>query len=62
MNAEFWEKKLGKNKQRDALVTATLQAKGWQVLRIWECDLAQKNWPDVAARVKRATGSTLHGF
>lgn len=50
-NAEFWEKKLGKNKERDALVSTMLQAKGWKVLRIWECDLARKNWDAVYQRL-----------
>ena len=52
-NAEFWLKKLTRNKERDATVTATLQAKGWRVARIWECDLARKGWPTVAVRVQR---------
>ena len=51
-NAEFWEKKLAKNRERDAIVTATLQAKGWRVLRIWECELGRSHWTDVAAQVK----------
>lgn len=38
-NAEFWEKKLGKNKDRDQLVTARLTKKGWNVVRIWEHEL-----------------------
>ena len=55
-NAEFWAKKLAKNRERDATVTATLQAPGkgggWRVLRIWECDLGRSHWPEVAAQVK----------
>lgn len=38
-NAEFWETKLGKNKERDLFVTAKLAMKGWQVVRIWEHEL-----------------------
>ena len=51
-NAEFWAKKLVKNRERGAVVTATLQERGWRVLRVWECDLARKNWPQVAAQVR----------
>ena len=38
-NREFWEKKLLGNKERDKLVTKTLEEKGWKVLRIWEHEL-----------------------
>lgn len=35
-NKAFWARKLGANKARDRLVSNTLRAKGWRVLRIWE--------------------------
>lgn len=38
-NRDFWIPKIERNIQRDQAVTATLQAKGWRVLRIWESDL-----------------------
>ena len=38
-NRAFWVKKLTANKVRDRLVTRTLRAQGWRVLRIWEHDL-----------------------
>jgi DNA mismatch endonuclease, patch repair protein len=41
-NRAFWKKKLAANKRRDRLVTRTLQAHGWRVLRIWEHDLARQ--------------------
>jgi DNA mismatch endonuclease (patch repair protein) len=36
---EFWLPKFQKNVTRDRLVTRKLRKAGWQVLRIWECDL-----------------------
>jgi DNA mismatch endonuclease (patch repair protein) len=39
-NRLFWENKLSANKRRDRLVTRTLKADGWRVLRIWEHDLS----------------------
>lgn len=39
-NAEFWHKKLDKNKARDEFVTRELQNLGWKVIRIWEHELA----------------------
>ena len=35
-NAEFWRRKRATNRRRDRLVTRTLMARGWLVLRIWE--------------------------
>ncbi|WP_221029631.1 very short patch repair endonuclease [Opitutus sp. WL0086] len=37
--AEFWETKIGRNIQRDRIVSRTLRADGWAVIRIWECKL-----------------------
>ncbi|QVK30984.1 very short patch repair endonuclease [Pseudomonas syringae] len=34
---EFWLEKIGKNKARDSIHIASLQALGWRVLIIWEC-------------------------
>jgi len=39
-NRLFWENKLSANRRRDRLVTKTLRAGGWRVLRIWEHDLS----------------------
>lgn len=38
-NTKYWEQKIDRNKKRDALVTETLEEKGWTVLRIWESDI-----------------------
>ena len=38
-NREFWRRKLERNVLRDRLVSRTLRARGWRVLRIWEHDL-----------------------
>ena len=42
-NRSFWKNKFARNKTRDRLVTRTLRAQGWRVLRIWEHELARKN-------------------
>ena len=36
-NADFWEKKVRANQQRDILHNAELGLRGWRVLSIWEC-------------------------
>lgn len=38
-NAEFWRKKIERNMARDKLVTAMFKARGWRVIRVWECEL-----------------------
>ena len=36
-NADYWKKKVDRNRERDESVTQYLTGKGWTVLRIWEC-------------------------
>lgn len=36
---EFWEDKLNQNVSRDLRNRAALEAAGWQVLVVWECEL-----------------------
>lgn len=38
-NVEFWEAKIARNKHRDEITTAHLEALGWTVITIWECEL-----------------------
>lgn len=37
-NAEFWAKKRRSNVERDARNVSELEAQGWQVLTVWECE------------------------
>ena len=38
-NVEFWETKTARNRHRDEVTTAHLEALGWTVITIWECEL-----------------------
>ena len=38
-NVEFWETKIARNRHRDEVTEAHLQALGWHVITIWECEL-----------------------
>ena len=38
-NVEFWEVKIARNRHRDEVTTAHLEALGWTVITIWECEL-----------------------
>jgi DNA mismatch endonuclease (patch repair protein) len=40
---QFWKRKIAANRARDAKVTAELEALGWNVLTVWECELADVN-------------------
>jgi len=41
-NSQFWQDKITRNRQRDASNQAALQAAGWNVIVVWECQLAPK--------------------
>jgi DNA mismatch endonuclease (patch repair protein) len=51
-NRAFWREKLAKNVARDRLVTRTLRAEGWTVVRIWEHELRRPR--TALRRVERA--------
>ena len=53
-NRTFWKRKLQANKQRDQVVTQTLRARGWRVLRVWEHELVRKNEMRCLRRIQRA--------
>lgn len=38
-NVDYWQKKIARNKTRDSANEAALQAQGWRVLVIWECQI-----------------------
>jgi DNA mismatch endonuclease (patch repair protein) len=42
-NIDFWNEKIGKNKQRDKRVAQELKNLGWTVITIWDCQLKNKN-------------------
>jgi len=57
-NASFWRKKLAANRDRDRLVTRTLRARGWRVLRIWEHELRRANEARLIARLFHQLGTS----
>jgi DNA mismatch endonuclease (patch repair protein) len=50
-NRDYWLGKVGRNRDRDRSTKATLEAAGWRVETIWECELK-----DEAALEARARG------
>ena len=45
-NIEYWTKKINRNVERDKSNTEQLEAQGWRVLTIWECQLKKKSSDD----------------
>ena len=41
-NIDFWQKKIERNKERDAKERKALSAMGWHCITIWECQLKTK--------------------
>lgn len=43
-NRHYWTKKIARNKERDKEHVSALEAKGWKVLVIWECETKDTEW------------------
>ncbi|CAM5794998.1 very short patch repair endonuclease [Rhizobacter fulvus] len=37
-NSAFWQLKIDRNRERDARKTGELEARGWRVFTVWECE------------------------
>ncbi|WP_135212439.1 very short patch repair endonuclease [Vitreimonas flagellata] len=40
-NAAYWQNKIARNRARDASALASLKARGWVSLTVWECETRQ---------------------
>ena len=50
-NTDFWVAKVARNKTRDQEVWRKLEAKGWYVIIVWECQLKKGRIDETVARV-----------
>ena len=50
-NKEFWVAKVARNQERDQEVWRSLEAKGWSVIIVWECQLKKANLDETIKRV-----------
>ena len=50
-NKEFWVAKVQRNQERDQEVWRKLEAKGWCVIIVWECQLKKANLEETIDRV-----------
>jgi DNA mismatch endonuclease (patch repair protein) len=55
---EFWLRKFEKNVARDRLVGRALRKAGWEVVRIWECELTGRHSNRAISQTKRALSLT----
>ena len=51
-NADYWNRKLDRNLQRDRENYAKLTELGWRVVIVWECETKDKNIPQLRERLK----------
>ena len=52
-NTEFWVEKIARNQKRDEDVWRKLEAKGWYVVIVWECELTDKNLDTTIGKVEK---------
>ncbi len=50
-NADFWKNKISKNVERDEKVCSSLEADGWNVVTIWECELRKDRFEQTMKRL-----------
>lgn len=48
-NADYWVRKIERNRERDRSTTMELERLGWRVLRLWASDVVRD--PDAAAAI-----------
>ncbi len=51
-NTDFWTEKVARNQQRDQKVWRQLEAKGWAVIIVWECQLKNAVIEETISRVQ----------
>ena len=62
-NTDYWIQKITRNQLRDQEVWRQLEAKGWFVIIVWECELKKAVLDETIARVEaeiRQNGKNLH--
>ena len=56
-NTEFWMNKIDANRARDQKKISELEAMGWRVIVIWECELKQDKQDDTLRRIVKMLGA-----
>ncbi|WP_426023919.1 very short patch repair endonuclease [Brevundimonas sp. PWP3-1b1] len=45
-NADYWLAKIDRNRARDAAAVQALEASGWRVVTVWECDMRRSDFAE----------------
>ena len=51
-NTDFWIAKITRNQERDQEVWRQIEAKGWFVIVVWECELKKADFSETISRVE----------
>lgn len=51
-NTDFWTAKVARNQERDQEVWRKMEAKGWNVIIVWECQLKRTQLEETISRVE----------
>lgn len=51
-NTDFWTAKIARNQERDQVVWRQLEAKGWSVVIVWECQLKKAVMDETIANIE----------
>jgi len=57
-NRDYWLAKVGRNRERDMASRASLEAAGWRVETIWECEMRDE--AELRERLARMLASRGH--
>ena len=55
---QFWQRKFDQNVARDRKVQKQLEADGWNVIVVWECEISRKT--DREERLERLENEIRH--
>ena len=58
-NAGYWAAKIGRNRDRDARVSAALAAEGWRVVTVWECEMKAEGFAERLVAAVRGQAATV---
>ena len=58
-HTEFWVNKVARNQARDQEVWRQLEAKGWSVVIVWECELVKAKFDGTVERASQGISSSI---
>ncbi|WP_332656612.1 very short patch repair endonuclease [Brevundimonas sp.] len=58
-NAAYWTGKIERNRARDAAARAALEAAGWRVVTVWECQMKAPDFADRLVAVVRGQAAAV---